>query len=466
VSKSYSFFPGQIREFDPDHFSVPLVSQEEWELAIRLERHMAFSRLGEIAESKQGEVNLTSDRDYLSDSPPGKEIIRGANIGPYQIYAKAKQGSPMYLDVGSFLADSEPGSKAFDYQYERLAYQNSAALGNYRRLIGTIVPKGNFCSHSVSYFTESDYPLRSLLTLFNSRVADWRFRLTSTSNFVSAYEVETIPVPRFGFSDEFSKSENRDIKELYKKSYRLEDMRFVLDWVLARFDDFETQTVNGQETQIYDGEICLLLSFLADQLLDSYKRQYVLEDQVDILRFVDRDQAFVSIGQIFTFNKSCRTEWAMDLEVVHHDIDGLRLVPNGNVWTLQLQVKLRDPDYGWKDWVKEEDEHTIKRQWMSIYRLHMSEEKARFYRYALPRLQDFANARSFPGGYTRSTLKKLRLTKVPMMPDVDLSELVRLDQELQETKRRIKFTDDLIDRIVYKLYGLTEEEIALVEGRV
>jgi hypothetical protein len=30
---------------------------------------------------------------------------------------------------------------------------------------------------------------------------------------------------------------------------------------------------------------------------------------------------------------------------------------------------------------------------------------------------------------------------------------------------RIAATDDLIDQIVYRLYALTEEEIAVVEGR-
>jgi hypothetical protein len=30
---------------------------------------------------------------------------------------------------------------------------------------------------------------------------------------------------------------------------------------------------------------------------------------------------------------------------------------------------------------------------------------------------------------------------------------------------RIRQTDGLIDQIVYKLYGLTEEEIAIVEGK-
>ncbi len=31
---------------------------------------------------------------------------------------------------------------------------------------------------------------------------------------------------------------------------------------------------------------------------------------------------------------------------------------------------------------------------------------------------------------------------------------------------RIAATDELIDQIVYKLYGLTEEEIGIVEGKM
>jgi len=37
--------------------------------------------------------------------------------------------------------------------------------------------------------------------------------------------------------------------------------------------------------------------------------------------------------------------------------------------------------------------------------------------------------------------------------------------KLQPLMERIRQTDELIDQIVYKLYGLTEEEIAIVEGK-
>lgn len=50
----------------------------------------------------------------------------------------------------------------------------------------------------------------------------------------------------------------------------------------------------------------------------------------------------------------------------------------------------------------------------------------------------------------------------------NLSDLVRVYRKhhprYHELLDRITRTDSLIDQIVYKLYGLTEEEIAIVEG--
>ncbi|HHT9138594.1 MAG TPA: hypothetical protein ACFYEK_15290 [Candidatus Wunengus sp. YC60] len=37
---------------------------------------------------------------------------------------------------------------------------------------------------------------------------------------------------------------------------------------------------------------------------------------------------------------------------------------------------------------------------------------------------------------------------------------------LEPLKARIKATDELIDEIIYWLYGLTEEEIRIVKGKV
>jgi len=41
----------------------------------------------------------------------------------------------------------------------------------------------------------------------------------------------------------------------------------------------------------------------------------------------------------------------------------------------------------------------------------------------------------------------------------------RLDQDKTAIQRQIDATDRQIDALVYELYGLTDEEIAIVEGR-
>jgi hypothetical protein len=41
----------------------------------------------------------------------------------------------------------------------------------------------------------------------------------------------------------------------------------------------------------------------------------------------------------------------------------------------------------------------------------------------------------------------------------------RTPQEQEMVKREIEATDKQIDHLVYELYGLTEEEISIVEGK-
>ena len=40
-----------------------------------------------------------------------------------------------------------------------------------------------------------------------------------------------------------------------------------------------------------------------------------------------------------------------------------------------------------------------------------------------------------------------------------------LPEKLEQLHHRIAYTDDKISMLVYELYGLSEEEIAIVEGR-
>ena len=79
------------------------------------------------------------------------------------------------------------------------------------------------------------------------------------------------------------------------------------------------------------------------------------------------------------------------------------------------------------------------------------------------------------GGYrhkatkTISLLDRLHAARFPDPTDSAIARQLRpfLDNAADAARldRHLAFTDALIDRIVYRLYGLTDEEIAVVEGR-
>jgi hypothetical protein len=69
----------------------------------------------------------------------------------------------------------------------------------------------------------------------------------------------------------------------------------------------------------------------------------------------------------------------------------------------------------------------------------------------------------------QKTISTIRCSRQIMRRVEAMSDLVSLYQgyhaRLAPLMGRIQRTDWLIDQIVYQLYGLTEEEIAVVEGR-
>jgi hypothetical protein len=211
-----------------------------------------------------------------------------------------------------------------------------------------------------------------------------------------------------------------------------------------------------------------LLAHLAERMIAMHKERQQYEDALDPFKYIDKGAPFVPFPEAFAeeIKLGQRVSEPVDLGAVHHDIDGLRLVPAGDRWELQVELKKRDPESEWREWQYEEGSTHIAREWVPVYQFAMDEAKARYYQHALPVRDDFAEAGGFPGGYTRSTAKKLQKTEVPAFdPDVDLSQIIDLSEKLAAVRARIAATDRLIDLIVYRLYGLTEEEVAIVEGR-
>ena len=69
---------------------------------------------------------------------------------------------------------------------------------------------------------------------------------------------------------------------------------------------------------------------------------------------------------------------------------------------------------------------------------------------------------------TNSLVDRLRKLTLPAVEDVQegLASYIETTERAEELEAKIERTDDLIDEVVYELYGLTDEEIEIVEEAV
>ena len=79
----------------------------------------------------------------------------------------------------------------------------------------------------------------------------------------------------------------------------------------------------------------------------------------------------------------------------------------------------------------------------------------------------FANVRE-TATKTNSLVDRPKAIELPDVDDVadDLENYLRTIERAEELDEKIEKTDDLIDEIVYELYGLTDKEIEIVEEAV
>jgi type II restriction/modification system DNA methylase subunit YeeA len=86
---------------------------------------------------------------------------------------------------------------------------------------------------------------------------------------------------------------------------------------------------------------------------------------------------------------------------------------------------------------------------------------------AVDKAGGFANFRE-TATKTNSLVDRLRKLTLPRVDEVrdGLESYVETKERADELDEKIEKTDDLIDNIVYDLYGLTDEEIDIIEDAV
>ncbi len=227
------------RLIEQTNFRIPILREpEDMGFLEALLRHPPlggdkdFPPVGRV---HQGEINLTVHREFITAQRTRYPLIRGEHIMPLRLEHPSPSGKRLDWILPDFLQQrAEPNgmsqgrplaaqgsflsrSRGIPWEQDRIAIGRVVNMDTDRRLKAAHVPAGAFLGDMTNSITGLTVPIRYLLGLLNSRVLNRRIKLTSTNNYLSAAEIEALPIPRIAnivFTDTISQSSIKQFRRL------------------------------------------------------------------------------------------------------------------------------------------------------------------------------------------------------------------------------------------------------------
>lgn len=201
---------------DPVNMPIPLVDAESWKLCTHIHSSNSIIRLGDEASFSvtRGEINQTIFREFIKDDSSLARLLKGVEVGRYLLRSKLSQGHREWFDERKFLRTNN--AKPIIHK-QRIATQRITGVDERLRLVATLIePPAYFAdsTNSITLAKSSPYHLQYLLGLLNSKLFQWRFKLTSTNNNVGTNELESMPFRTINFSDAADKARHERMVSL------------------------------------------------------------------------------------------------------------------------------------------------------------------------------------------------------------------------------------------------------------
>ncbi|WP_295965327.1 DNA methyltransferase [uncultured Xanthomonas sp.] len=184
-----------VKLLDPKTCPIPLVSSEQWLLCKKIHTRPGVIRFADApgVQVTRGEINQTTYRDFITENPRNARLLKGVEVAQYKIRRELSQGHQEWFDESSYLQSYK--EKPITSQ-KRIATQRITGVDEKLRIVATLVqPPTYFADSTNSIFVDkkSEISICYVLALLNSRLMQWRFKLTSTNNNVGTNEIESLP---------------------------------------------------------------------------------------------------------------------------------------------------------------------------------------------------------------------------------------------------------------------------------
>lgn len=171
--------------------AILAVSEEEYKIVKQLRKFPVIKELDFIFNLR-GELDLTANKKNIIHDNTGYRLIRGRDIGYYEL---------LPFDRKEFiLPDFVNSSKKKKFiEQDRIVCQQIANMNRERRVKFSYVPKNFVLGNSCNFISVSEniygIDIYTMLGLLNTKLINWLFKLTSSNNHINNYEIDCFPVP-------------------------------------------------------------------------------------------------------------------------------------------------------------------------------------------------------------------------------------------------------------------------------
>lgn len=207
-----------IKTISPKEWRIPVATPPTLKLLQKLHQNETFQRTA-AGSTYQGEVNLTVHRGHISYEPTTTRLIRGDHISRYSLHHPCDVPRLDWLRRTDYLRAMRASEKAAHHMRPRIVVQRVANMELDRRLNACVIEPCDFTSDMTNYILPGRFGMLSLLALLNSKLLNWRFKLTSTNNYISAEEINSLPIRRIAFTT--PPAERARLVEEAKRLYRV-----------------------------------------------------------------------------------------------------------------------------------------------------------------------------------------------------------------------------------------------------
>ena len=219
-----------INKISEKTLNIPLVNKQELNI---LEKICDNSiKLSEYSKCYTGEVDISLQKEFITNNSEMQPLLRGAQIQKYEIIQDISQGELFYLLKDKYLAANK-GDRAEHYKKARIGMQGITGINEKYRLKMAYIPENSFCANSVNYLIPNQNDIYFLIGFLNSKLINWYFKKMSTNSNVNGYEIDALPVRKF--LDIEKKQIHKYVKEIIQTN-KIENAKLIDELLFQIYD--------------------------------------------------------------------------------------------------------------------------------------------------------------------------------------------------------------------------------------